>query len=178
MPRTVLDKVVDVIKLLAEPGGASRVAIAKSMAANHGEIKPALMKKALASGVQKGVLQQSGQRFGLAGEVLEAKAGATVEKTIVKAGSGEACEVGDTVDMAYVGTLDDGTKFDAAGHFKFTLGAGEVIKGWDQGVLGMLPGEKAKLVVPSTLGYGKRGAPPEIPGDATLHFTVTLNKVM
>jgi FKBP-type peptidyl-prolyl cis-trans isomerase len=80
--------------------------------------------------------------------------------------------------MKYVGKLADGTKFDSAAHFKFTLGAGEVIKGWDAGVLGMQVGEEAALVVPPSLGYGKRGAPPEIPGDATLHFTVVLNRIL
>ena len=178
MPKTVLDKVVDAVTALAEPGGASRVAIAKAVAASHGEVKPVLMKKALATGVQKGVLQQTGQRFGLAGVVLEPKQGLCVEKTIVKEGTGTQCGHGDTVDMAYVGKLEDGTKFDAAAHFKFTLGAGEVIKGWDQGVLGMRVGEKARLIVPASLGYGKRGALPEIPGDATLDFIVTLNKIL
>ena len=62
----------------------------------------------------------------------------------------------------------------SASKFTFTIDAGEVIKGWDQGVKGMRVGGKRTLVCPPTLGYGKRGSPPEIPGDATLHFTVTL----
>ena len=178
-PKTVLDKVVQVIELLADPSGASRVAISKAIAAEHPDVKPALLKKALATGVAKGVLQQSGQRFALAGAVLDSKASViSVDKTVLKEGNGVACEVGDTVDMKYVGKLADGTKFDSAAHFKFTLGAGEVIKGWDAGVLGMQVGEEAALVVPPSLGYGKRGAPPEIPGDATLHFTVVLNRIL
>ena len=177
-PRTVLDKVVDVIKLLNEPSGASRVAISKAMAATHADVKPALVKKALASGVIKGVLQQNGQRFGMAGAQLVTPQSARVEKTTIMEGSGDACAAGDTVDMAYVGKLEDGSIFDQSKHFKFQLGIGEVIKGWDQGVLGMRVGERARLVVPSSLGYGKRGAPPEIPGDATLDFMVTLNRIL
>lgn len=64
--------------------------------------------------------------------------------------------------------MEDGEKFDSSldrgDPFVFTLGAGQVIKGWDQGLLGMCEGEKRKLVIPSDLGYGERGAPPKIPG--------------
>nr|XP_058973669.1 peptidyl-prolyl cis-trans isomerase FKBP2-like [Pocillopora verrucosa] len=66
------------------------------------------------------------------------------------------------------GTLRDGTQFDSSiprgEPFVFTLGVGQVIKGWDQGLLNMCEGEKRKLVIPSDLGYGDRGAPPKIPG--------------
>ena len=62
-------------------------------------------------------------------------------------------------------------------HFKFVLGGGEVIKGWDKGVVGMKEGEKARLIVPPKLGYGKRGSGKEIPPDSTLCFEVTLNKI-
>ena len=73
---------------------------------------------------------------------------------------------------------EGGAQFDRAAHFRFTLGIGEVIKGWDLGVVGMRVGERARLVVPPKLGYGKRGSPPEIPGDATLCFDVTLNAIL
>ena len=76
-----------------------------------------------------------------------------MDTTVLKAGSGPPCERGDTVDMAYVGSLQaDGTVFDKAKSFTFTLGAGDVIKGWDIGVAGMQEGEKRRLVVPSKLG--------------------------
>ena len=181
MPPTVLDKVCKAIETLAEPGGASRVAIAKFVKETFGEVSAPLLKKALATGVQKGKLVQNGQRFALAGVEIAPRAGESVEKTVIKAApeGSRACESGDTVDMKYIGTLQEGgAKFDAAAHFKFTLGIGEVIKGWDAGVAGMREGERARLVVPSKLGYGKRGSPPEIPGDATLVFDVTLNKIM
>lgn len=88
---------------------------------------------------------------------------------------------GDTLQMHYTGTLEDGKKFDSSldrgQPFVFTLGAGQVIKGWDQGLLGMCEGEKRKLVIPSDMGYGDAGAPPKIPGGATLVFEVELLKV-
>ncbi|KAJ9592136.1 hypothetical protein L9F63_001364 [Diploptera punctata] len=83
--------------------------------------------------------------------------------------------------MHYVGTLEDGAEFDnsySRGQpLTFTLGSGQVIRGWDQGLMGMCEGEKRKLVVPSELGYGASGAPPKIPGDATLIFEVELVKI-
>lgn len=83
--------------------------------------------------------------------------------------------------MHYTGTLDDGTEFDSSiprkEPFVFTLGVGQVIKGWDQGLLNMCEGEKRKLVIPPDLGYGERGAPPKIPGGATLTFEVELLKI-
>ncbi|XP_022083218.1 peptidyl-prolyl cis-trans isomerase FKBP2-like isoform X2 [Acanthaster planci] len=88
---------------------------------------------------------------------------------------------GDTLHMHYTGTLQDGTEFDSSiprgSPFVFTLGAGQVIKGWDQGLLNMCVGEKRKLVIPSDLGYGDRGSPPKIPGGATLIFEVELMKI-
>lgn len=180
MPPTVLDKVCKAIDALAEPGGASRVAVAKFVKETYGEVKAPLLKKAFADGVAKGKLVQSGQRFALAGVELAPRAEDTVEKVVVKAApEGRACEAGDTVDMKYVGTLQDGgAQFDRAAHFQFTLGIGEVIKGWDLGVAGMRVGERCKLVVPPKLGYGKRGSPPEIPPDSTLCFDVTLNRIL
>ncbi|KAK9764686.1 Peptidyl-prolyl cis-trans isomerase fpr2 [Basidiobolus ranarum] len=86
---------------------------------------------------------------------------------------------GDSLSMHYTGKLfADGTEFDSSiprgEPFDFTLGAGHVIKGWDQGLKNMCVGEKRKLVIPSELGYGSRGAPPKIPADATLVFDVEL----
>lgn len=85
---------------------------------------------------------------------------------------------GDVLKMHYTGKLEDGTKFDSSldrnEPFKFTLGSGQVIKGWDQGLLGMCEGEKRKLVIPSDMGYGDRGAPPKIPPKAVLIFEVEL----
>lgn len=87
---------------------------------------------------------------------------------------------GDFLHIHYSGKLEDGTEFDSSYSrnqpLTFTLGAGQVIKGWDQGLLGMCEGEKRKLVIPPDLGYGSSGAPPKIPGDAVLIFEVELVK--
>jgi FKBP-type peptidyl-prolyl cis-trans isomerase len=99
-----------------------------------------------------------------------------------KVGTGEAAKAGDTVKVHYTGTLLDGSKFDSSRDrdepFEFTLGAGSVIKGWDQGVVGMKKGGKRKLTIPSELGYGKRGSPPKIGPDATLVFDIELIEIV
>ncbi|KAJ2952890.1 hypothetical protein O0L34_g7253 [Tuta absoluta] len=88
---------------------------------------------------------------------------------------------GDILHMHYTGTLDDGTEFDSSyprgTPLSFTLGAGQVIKGWDQGLMAMCEGEQRKLVIPPEMGYGSAGAPPKIPGSATLTFHVELVKI-
>lgn len=98
-----------------------------------------------------------------------------------KVGTGSAAVAGKTVTVNYVGTFTDGSKFDSSYDrnqpFSFTLEAGQVIKGWDQGVAGMKVGGKRKLTIPANLGYGAAGAPPVIPGNATLIFEVELLKV-
>jgi len=178
---TVLDKIIAAVEHLAEPGGASRQAIAKYIKSTDGEVSASLMKKAFATGVAKDKLLQSGQRFSLPGVELAPREEDTVQKTIIKAApeGSAACDRGDTVDMKYCGTLaEGGEQFDKASSFQFTLGAGDVIKGWDLGVAGMRVGERARLTVPARLGYGKRGSPPEIPGDAALVFDVTLKKIL
>lgn len=96
-------------------------------------------------------------------------------------GTGKAVKPGDTVVMNYRGTLTDGKEFDSSYKrnqpFETTIGTGQVIKGWDQGVPGMKVGGKRRLVIPPDLAYGKQGAPPTIPPDATLIFEVELLQI-
>ena len=97
---------------------------------------------------------------------------------VLQEGAGEEAKNGDNVSVHYVGTLEDGTKFDSSidreTPFDFILGSGQVIKGWDLGVLGMKIGEKIKLTIPSDLAYGDDGIPNVIPPKATLIFEVEL----
>jgi len=96
-------------------------------------------------------------------------------------GTGDEAVTGKKVTVNYKGTLTDGTKFDSSYDrgipFSFNLGAGDVIQGWDLGVDGMKVGGKRKLTIPSSLGYGARGAGDVIPPNATLVFEVELLKV-
>jgi FKBP-type peptidyl-prolyl cis-trans isomerase len=93
-------------------------------------------------------------------------------------GTGEAAVAGKNVSVHYTGWLENGKKFDSSVDrgqpFSFPLGAGRVIKGWDEGVQGMKVGGKRKLTIPSDLGYGSRGAGGVIPPNATLIFDVEL----
>nr|XP_018897023.1 PREDICTED: peptidyl-prolyl cis-trans isomerase FKBP2 [Bemisia tabaci] len=88
---------------------------------------------------------------------------------------------GDFVHIHYTGKLEDGTVFDSSlprgEPLTFTLGAEQVIKGWDQGLIGMCEGEKRKLIIPPDLAYGANGAPPKIPAHATLIFEVELTLI-
>lgn len=93
-------------------------------------------------------------------------------------GTGDVAVVGKTANVHYTGWLENGKKFDSSVDrgqpFSFPLGAGRVIKGWDEGVQGMKVGGKRKLTIPSDLGYGPRGAGGVIPPNATLIFDVEL----
>jgi peptidylprolyl isomerase len=97
----------------------------------------------------------------------------------VKIGKGRAAQPGDSVSVHYTGWLANGKIFDASKFhgnkpFSFQLGAGQVIKGWDIGVVGMKPGGIRQLVIPPKLAYGSQGAPPTIPPNATLTFRIHL----
>ena len=96
----------------------------------------------------------------------------------IEIGTGAEAESGNIVTTHYTGKLLDGTKFDSSldrgEPFSFKLGSGQVIAGWDQGVLGMKVGGKRKLTIPSNLAYGEQGVPGAIPPNATLVFEIEL----
>jgi len=96
----------------------------------------------------------------------------------LRVGKGVEAKPGMRLRVHYVGRLADGTEFDSSRErgesFAFELGDGIVLKGWDEGLAGMRVGGIRRLIVPSTLGYGKRGDPPKIPPNAVLEFDVEL----
>jgi FKBP-type peptidyl-prolyl cis-trans isomerase len=95
-------------------------------------------------------------------------------------GTGEAAQVGDTLSVHYTGWLEDGTQFDSSVDrgtpFEFILGEGNVIAGWDEGLVGIQEGGKRKLIIPPDLAYGASGSGP-IPPNATLTFEVELLEI-
>lgn len=99
----------------------------------------------------------------------------------LKEGAGEAAQTGQTVEVHYTGWLADGKKFDSSKDrnrpFSFPLGAGRVIPGWDEGVVGMKPGGARRLTIPPHLGYGERGKGP-IPANSTLIFEIELLRLL
>ncbi len=106
-----------------------------------------------------------------------------IKKEIIESGTGLEAKTGDFVFMEYTGRLMDGTEFDSnvdadGPPLSFALGDGSMIKGWDEGIVGMKVGEKAKLLIPSDKGYGPAGKDPKIPANADLEFDVKLLGVL
>jgi FKBP-type peptidyl-prolyl cis-trans isomerase len=104
-------------------------------------------------------------------------------KTVdLKQGTGATVASGQCITVQYTGWLDNGTKFDSSrdrvGGFQFTVGAGNVIQGWDKGIPGMRVGGRRRLTIPAALGYGAAGQPPTIPGNATLVFDVEVLRIV
>ncbi len=112
------------------------------------------------------------------GKEVQTASGLRYTDTLV--GSGKEAQSGMTAVMEYTGTLLDGTQFDTSkgkAPFEFKIGAGSVIKGWDEGIVGMKVGGKRSLKIPAALGYGENGKPPTIPPAATLLFDVELKEL-
>ena len=173
--RTRRAQVIVAIRAVQDHKGASRQAIVKYLKSEFQCENGVAIKKALKSDK----LVQTGQSFRVKGDApIAPPADEVVGVEDVTVGDGAVAQKGDDVAMSYVGTLEDGSRFDAGTNFRFTLGAGDVIKGWDRGIIGMRVGGRRKLVVPPKLGYGKKGSAPEIPPDATLLFDVTLERIL
>ena len=141
------DKIIYAIRQQPQgANGASRIAITKYLKSELNYENASALKAALKKAVSSGTLEQSGQSFRVKGDKvtqLPPDDNPLIIKDI-KEGKGEEAKAGDTVTVKYVGTLDDGHQFDTANNFDFVLGAGDVIKGWDQGVTG-ISGEQPRL---------------------------------
>jgi len=116
-------------------------------------------------------------------KIEEGKEESTPELKIetMEQGQGQEVKSGDIISVHYTGYLENGTKFDSSVDrgtpFEFQIGVGQVIKGWEQGLIGMKVGEKRKLTIPPELGYGSAGAGGAIPPNATLIFDVELLEI-
>ena len=111
---------------------------------------------------------------------IEAEVTEGLTYTEIECGDGDEAAVGDTVSVHYTGMLEDGTEFDSSEGgepFQFTIGAGQVIEGWEQGIPGMLVGGTRELTIGPDLAYGEAGAGGVIPPNATLIFEVELVEI-
>lgn len=133
------------------------------------------------AGCSKSAAEPAGSDFKPAAPPPPDPGPAKLEITDDVVGKGPEAKAGDTVRVHYTGTLMNGDPFDSSRDrgtpFDFKLSSGAVIKGWDQGVLGMKVGGKRRLVIPEALGYGEAGSPPKIPSKAGLKFDIELLEV-
>lgn len=175
---SVMDKIMAAIRAHHTAKGMSRVAISKYLKSEFDYDNSNAIKKALTKGVADGILIQEGQSFRVASDPVQEQDDAPkVEVKDLTIGKGDPAETGDSVTVSYSGSLEDGHVFDQASKFSFVLGGKEVIKGWDMGLVGMMKGGVRELVVPPELGYGKRGCKPDIPPNATLHFSISMKQI-
>jgi FKBP-type peptidyl-prolyl cis-trans isomerase len=168
---SVLDLVIAAVRQLKSHSGSSLVAISKVLEAD-GCCNETAIKRAVKAGVEKGVLVKVKNSYQVAGEIYEDISDKVVTED-VELGDGDGVVAGDVVTISYTGRLAfSGSTFDS-GKLSFAVGQGDVIKGMDRGVLGMRVGGKRKIIIPSSLGYGKRGSA-DIPPNSDLVFVVGL----
>lgn len=138
-----------------------------------------LLNKILNPEEAEQVVEENEEEEGIQEEVVDQE---DLAIEILEEGTGEEAQNGDSVKVHYTGRLEDGTKFDSSldrgEPFVFTLGTGQVIKGWDLGLLGAKVGDKRKLTIPADLGYGDSGAGGgKIPPGATLIFEIEVLEI-
>ncbi len=136
------------------------------------------VESAVSDTITKSATNQSAQSATTLTNTMDQSTAGQLKITDVKVGTGATAKAGDTISVLYTGKFEDGTVFDASSKhggqpIQFTLGAGQVIKGWDMGFDGMKVGGKRNLVIPSDLGYGANDYGP-IPGGSTLIFDIEL----
>ena len=143
-----------------------------------------VQKETLVAQSASDLMDDSGEEA-MAGDTASAENIVTTDSglqyVVIEEGDGASPQTGQRVFVHYVGTLEDGTKFDSSRDrgrpFDFKIGQGQVIKGWDEGVGDMKVGDRRKLIIPPELGYGARGAGGVIPPNATLIFDVELLRI-
>ena len=169
--------------VVAQLGGGQKTAIASQVSKTPAAIATAspLTQPAIAEATNENTLIASNtmNEETAGGEVITTPSG--LKYIDIKEGTGATPNKGQRVTVHYTGTLEDGSKFDSSRDrkrpFDFTIGVGQVIKGWDEGVGTMKVGGRRQLIIPPDLGYGARGAGGVIPPNATLIFDVELLEV-
>jgi FK506-binding protein 2 len=177
--KSVTEKIVYAIRFLKSGSGSSSQAIQKYLESEFGYKNPNAFKKAIKTAVTKGTLVQIKGSFIIAGDILIENTVDKVTIEVLNSSEGDRkVGKGDTITISYKGSVEEtGVQFDSGKTFVFIVGAGDVIKGMDQGVLGMCVNERRKLTIPSSLGYGKRGSSPDIPPNSVLCFDIQLKSI-
>ena len=166
-----------VMLLIAQfTGGDSERAIADRLVDS-----PAAQETLIAQGSANDLMGEEDMAGSAASDENVVTTDSGLQYVVIAEGDGASPQPGNRVFVHYVGTLEDGTKFDSSRDrgrpFDFTIGQGQVIKGWDEGVGDMKVGDRRKLIIPPDLGYGARGAGGVIPPNATLIFDVELLRI-
>ena len=176
----ILDAIIVAIRKLQSANGSSAVKIVKEIKASNDLYDEKQIKKALKKAAENGQLTMVKASYQVTGDPLyeDQTEHVTIEDSTEGTGV-RVVEKGDSIIISYKGSLlDSGKVFDKAARFTFQVGSGDVVKGMDQGVIGLKIGGKRKITIPASLGYGKRGSSPDIPPNSTLMFEISLREFM